>query len=118
MSIRISRERCVGCGRCVEACPGNLIRLECADAVFKQQPHDGNVLKKAVIRRGKDCWGCTACLKECSAGAIDFFLGADIGGRGSTLSVKRQGDVRLWTVTAPDGQKKTIDVNTKESNRY
>lgn len=104
MSIWIEQSACVGCGRCIEACPGNLI---------KRDP-DG----KAQIRREKDCWGCTSCLKECGVGAIRFFLGADIGGRGSTLSYEKRGDVRLWTVTAPDGGSQTIEVNVKESNRY
>ena len=25
MSIRIQKSKCAGCGRCIEACPGNLI---------------------------------------------------------------------------------------------
>lgn len=103
MSIRINSISCVGCKRCVEACPGNLIKI---------------VDNKAVIKREKDCWGCTSCLKECKVGAIEFFLGADIGGKGSTLSVKEKGDIREWIVIGPDGNKKTITVNTKESNKY
>jgi adenylylsulfate reductase subunit B len=103
MSIAINHNKCVGCGRCVEVCPGNLIRMI-----------DGH----AVIKREKDCWGCTSCLKECKTGAIAFFLGADMGGKGSVLSVEEHGDVRDWTVTAPDGTKKTIRINTKESNKY
>ena len=73
---------------------------------------------KAVIKRDKDCWGCTSCLKECKTGAIQFFLGADIGGKGSTLSVKEEGDLRRWIVTDPDGNLKTITVNTKDANKY
>ena len=103
MSIAINSSKCVGCKRCIEACPGNLIKL---------------VDSKAVIKREKDCWGCTSCLKECQAGAIAFFLGADIGGRGSVLSVSDRGDIRTWTVTAPDQSTKTIVVNRKESNKY
>lgn len=103
MSIRINSISCVGCKRCVEACPGNLIKI---------------VDNKAVIKREKDCWGCTSCLKECKVGAIDFFLGADIGGKGSTLSVAEKGDIREWIVIGPDGNKKTITVNAKESNKY
>lgn len=26
MSIKINSNRCVGCGRCIEVCPGNLIK--------------------------------------------------------------------------------------------
>ncbi len=103
MSIRINSISCVGCKKCVEACPGNLIKV---------------VDNKAVIKREKDCWGCTSCLKECKAGAIEFFLGADIGGKGSTLSVADHGDLRQWVVTSPLGEKKIITVNTKESNKY
>ena len=103
MSIAINRSKCVGCKRCIEVCPGNLIKL---------------VEGKAVIKREKDCWGCTSCLKECKTGAIAFFLGADIGGRGSVLSVSDKGDIRTWTVTAPDKSTKTIVVNRKESNKY
>ena len=104
MSIQIRRDKCVGCGRCVEACPGNLIKPD----------QEG----KAAIRHIRDCWGCTSCLKECKTGAIAFFLGADIGGRGSVLSVSDKGDIRTWTVTAPDKSTKTIVVNRKESNKY
>ena len=103
MSIKINSSSCVGCRKCVEVCPGNLIKIED---------------KKAVIKRERDCWGCTSCLKECKTGAIEFFLGADIGGKGSILSVQEEGDLRHWIVTSPTGTKKTITVNTKESNKY
>ena len=104
MSIRIQKSKCVGCGRCIEACPGNLIKKD----------KDG----KAFIRQVRDCWGCTSCVKECRAEAIDFFLGADIGGRGSTLTTKEDGDYRLWTVTAPDGSQTVIQINKKDANKY
>jgi adenylylsulfate reductase subunit B len=104
MSIQIVKSDCTGCKRCVEVCPGNLIKTDV----------DG----KAVIRREKDCWGCTSCIKECRYGAIRFFLGADIGGKGSLLSVHEDGPLRIWTVTDTAGQKKTITVNKKESNKY
>ena len=104
MSIRIKRAECIGCGRCIEACPGNLIK----------QASDG----RAYIRHEKDCWGCTSCLKECPAGAVKFFLGADVGGRGSTLSYSHSGDIAVWTVVRPDGNEQTIEVNKKDSNKY
>lgn len=103
MSIRINTTSCVGCKRCAEVCPGNLIKI---------------VNNSAVIRREKDCWGCTSCLKECKTGAIEFFLGADIGGKGSILSVEEKGEIRTWTVKRADGSSETIIVNTKESNKY
>ena len=88
MSIRIQKSKCVGCGRCIEACPGNLIKKD----------KEG----KAFIRQVRDCWGCTSCIKECSRDAIRFFLGAD----------------STWTVEKPDGTKITIQVNKKDANKY
>lgn len=104
MSIFISQEACVGCRRCVEACPGNLIKLDA----------DG----KAYIRHPKDCWGCTSCVKECGREAISFFLGADMGGRGSRLTTHTEGDFRYWKITDAAGQEQTIVVNQKDANRY
>ena len=53
MSIRIHEDRCIGCGRCTEACPGNLLLMQETDAG-----------RKAKIREVRDCWGCTACMKD------------------------------------------------------
>jgi adenylylsulfate reductase subunit B len=104
MSIRIDKEQCVGCGRCVEVCPGNLIKLA----------ENG----KAGIRHIRDCWGCTSCVKECPRNAILFYLGADMGGRGSTLCVTEEKERSIWTVTAPDGQMQTIEVRKNDANKY
>lgn len=104
MSIRIRKNNCIGCGRCVEACPGNLIKLGT----------DG----KAQIRHIRDCWGCTSCIKECPIQAIEFFLGADIGGKGSTMTVSRQGDISIWSLKKPDGEVTEIRVNGKDANKY
>lgn len=60
MSIRIQKSKCAGCGRCIEACPGNLIKKD------KEN--------KAFIRQVRDCWGCTSCIKECRHDAIRFSL--------------------------------------------
>ena len=84
MSIRIREERCVGCGKCQEVCPGTLIQI---------------VDKKAVMKYPKNCWGCVSCVKECKAGAIEFYLGADIGGMGGTMNVTQKGDLINWNIT-------------------
>ena len=89
MSIRITQNNCVGCGRCIEACPGNLIKKDAQG--------------KAVIKHISDCWGCTSCLKECKTGAISFYLGADMGGADSVLpappiSGSRYGRCRKYAV--------------------
>ena len=104
MSIRIKQGVCIGCGRCVEACPGNLIKL--------------GEDRRAKMRRPRDCWGCTSCLKACPVGAVEFFLGADMGGTGATLSFSRTGTVSHWAVACPDGRQVSIDVDGANANKY
>lgn len=104
MSIRIDRDKCISCGECLKVCPGNLLYRD-----------DGN---KTFIKYPKDCWGCTACLKECNAGAIKYYLGADIGGKGTFLYTKHEKDLLYWFIVKPDGEEEVIKINQKESNGY
>ena len=104
MSISIDKDKCIGCGKCRNACPGTLIKM------------DEN--KKAYIKYPKDCWGCTSCIKECPVYAINFFLGADIGGMGSNVHTEKEGDILHWIINKPDGKTINIDINQKESNKY
>ena len=103
MSIRIKKDKCIGCKRCSEVCPGSLIDVR-----------EG----KACMVYPRDCWGCVSCVKECPVGAIDFFLGADIGSVGSTMHVDNKGDILSWIIEKPDGTTKIIDINRKDSNKY
>ena len=104
MSISIDKLKRKGCTKCTAVCPGSLIAL------------DEN--KKAYIRYPKDCWGCASCIKECAFGAIAFYLGADIGGMGSKISVSTQGDLLNWQIEKTDGTTEVITVNKKDSNQY
>lgn len=104
MSIQINKDLCRSCGKCREVCPGNLIKF------------DEN--KKAYIKYPKDCWGCTSCVKECQFSAIRFYLGADIGGMGSQLYTKKQGDITNWIIEKYDGSTEMVSVNSKEANKY
>ncbi|MEE0434882.1 MAG: ferredoxin family protein [Peptococcaceae bacterium] len=52
----IDQEKCVGCGRCVNICPLDTIRL--------------NDVGKAFIAYGDDCMTCFKCERLCPAGAI------------------------------------------------
>ena len=104
MSIMIDKQKCKGCGLCTEVCPGSLI----------YQGDD----KKAYIRYPKDCWGCASCIKECHFGAIGLFLGADIGGRGSVMTVKSTEDTLTWNIEKRDGTTEQILINKKEANQY
>ena len=91
-------------GKCLDVCPGSLI----------VRGED----KKAVIRYPKDCWGCASCIKECPFEAISYYLGADIGGMGSQMTVHTEGDLLHWRIKKTDGTIETIVVNKKDSNKY
>ena len=48
----------------------------------------------------------------------DFYLGADIGGMGSKMTVSSKGDLLNWQIEKADGTKEVIVVNKKDSNKY
>lgn len=105
MSIKIDVNKCVSCKRCINVCPGSLI--------------EENESGKAFIKYPKDCWGCTACLKECKFKAIKYFLGADIGGNGSYMYVSQEDEEILnWHMVSPSEEETIIRTSRKESNKY
>ncbi|WP_058485254.1 4Fe-4S dicluster domain-containing protein [Defluviitalea phaphyphila] len=104
MSIHIDKEKCIGCGKCIIVCPGSLI----------YQDNNG----KAFIKYPKDCWGCTACLKQCSVQAIKYYLGLDMGGGGGYLTIKKEAEYLDWYITTKEGKTKKIRINSKEANKY
>lgn len=104
MSIKIDERRCVGCGACVEVCPGNLLKI--------------SEKNKSFIKHERDCWGCTSCVKACPKQAISFFLGADIGGRGASLTVESHGTIRTWKISRNDGSVQEIQVDSSDANKY
>lgn len=104
MSIRIDGHKCLGCGKCIIACPGSLIKKDARG--------------KAYMKRPDECWGCTSCLKECAFGAIAFYLGADIGGMGSQMRTEMEGSLCHWIITGRNGEEKVITVNRKDANQY
>ena len=104
MSIVINKEKCACCGQCSIVCPGSLIKM--------------GEDKKAYMKYPKDCWGCSSCIKECKFEAIALYLGADMGGMGSKMSVISKGDFINWNIDKTDGSRETIVINKKESNIY
>lgn len=103
MSIRIETSTCIGCGRCTDVCPGNLLFLKD---------------KRAAIRDVRDCWGCTACVKECPKNAIFFTLEAELGGAGGRLYAQDSADTLSWVLKLADGEEQRIVVNKKQANAY
>lgn len=103
MSIRINPQKCVGCRMCSEVCPGSLIEIKS---------------KKAVIKYPKDCWGCVSCVKECKTGAIEFFLGEDMGGNDTFMKVEKNGSLLNWNFYNENGLIRTITVDSTDSNKY
>ena len=60
MSIRrIDREKCVGCGICVQSCPADVIRID------KES-------QKAYPQYPEECVICCWCIAECPKGAIEI----------------------------------------------
>ena len=104
MSILIDKEKCIGCGKCCAVCPGTLIKKD----------QNG----KAYIKYPKDCWGCTSCIKECPVHAVKFYLGADIGGKGSLVHTEKRDGLLCWMIEHPDKTVTEIDIDPNESNKY
>lgn len=104
MSIKIDNQKCTGCGKCREVCPGSLLA----------EDYEG----KTRISYPKECWGCTSCVKECSFQAIQYYLGADIGGKGSFLYTKQEGLLLHWIIVAPDGSEQRITIDKRQANAY
>jgi adenylylsulfate reductase subunit B len=57
-------------------------------------------------------------VKECDNKAIQYYLGADIGGRGSFLYTKQEGRLLHWVIVAPDGSEKVITIDKSQANAY
>lgn len=104
MSIRIDQETCAGCALCRDVCPGNLIAMD----------HNG----KAYLKHPFDCWGCTACMKTCRHGAVEFVLDPELDGAGETLKVRKDGTGYIWEVLDRFGRTLTLRTDTRKANGY
>ena len=47
-----------------------------------------------------------------------YYLGADIGGMGSKMTVSTKPDTLTWNIKKRDGSTEQIVINKKESNKY
>jgi ferredoxin len=59
-TLRLSVEKCIGCGRCAEVCPHGVFKVD---------------ERKARIRDRNLCMECGACAKNCPANAISVDSG-------------------------------------------
>lgn len=69
-TAEVDRDKCVGCGLCVKACPRQLIRLEAPEGTI--QPLCSNDQKGADAKDAcpSSCIGCRICEKACPSDAI------------------------------------------------
>lgn len=69
---RIIEDRCRACGKCIAACPKNLIELVPASKKYSVVCHSKD--KGPVTKKNCDvgCIGCTRCTKVCPSGAISM----------------------------------------------
>lgn len=53
--VEIDREKCEGCGECVDNCPGEVLEM---------------VDDKASVANPDECLGCESCVSVCPSGAV------------------------------------------------
>lgn len=104
MSIIIDRDKCKRCQLCLNVCPGNLI--------YSDKDN------KAYIKYPEECWGCTACLKECVFGAIKYYIGADAGGLGGSAYVVKDNKKTIWHIETAEEKEFVISTSSTEGNKY
>ena len=101
--ININENKCVGCGKCIDICPGNLFFLE---------------KTCAKMRDVRDCWGCCACVKICPANAICYQLSADLGGTGAKLFAEDSPQKLTWQILKTNGEKIILEVDKTQANKF
>ena len=86
-TLRISHEKCGGCGMCLEVCPHDVFRLEG---------------RKAAISDPDACMECGACVNNCPAGALSVNRG--VGCAAAIISGMLTGGEPSCDCSAKDGK--------------
>lgn len=66
----VDREKCVSCGKCVDACPNHLIDLVPYTALHLVQCSSKDKGKDVKAKCSAGCIGCTLCIRQCQFDAI------------------------------------------------
>lgn len=104
MSVVIDKEKCIGCGKCINICPGNVIRRDDSGKAYLDDP--------------SDCWSCVSCMKECTVQAIYMILPPAVDANGGRMSVRQKGNITEWEIEKTDGEKLLLTTDTNEANKY
>lgn len=54
--VNIDKEKCTGCGECVDICPASVLEL---------------VNEKSEATKAEECLGCESCVETCPENAIE-----------------------------------------------
>ena len=90
---------------CTSVCPGSLI-------------YQDSEKKKAFINILRTAGAVPHASRNVILALLLLYLGADIGGMGSLMTVKSTPDTLTWDIKKRDGSKEEILINKKESNKY
>jgi len=101
MSVITHNDKCTGCGKCVEICPGDLL-------VLNQEKN------KSMIRHPEDCWDCMACVKICPYGALETKLPYQLASYKASLKPQVYPDRIVWQLTDLAGNKEEFIIKTLE----
>jgi NAD-dependent dihydropyrimidine dehydrogenase PreA subunit len=84
LEIELDKERCTGCGLCVDFCPVE---------VFEMVSENGRKYPSPVHL--EECWACDTCVGQCPTGALRVIEPQVSPGRQRVLALEGKGDGRL-----------------------